>query len=331
MTRRLFLILRLLCAAGLMVWGLRRMHLEDASAFSWSQIHLGWMAAAFAFGGFAVLALAGRWYCFLRVYNLRPRLSEILRLTFFADFFNLYFLGALGADGLRLLLLGRRHRRGAILGSLLMDHIGGLVGAGLIYAVFTRGSGLLPPSVQTAVDILLFAFVFVSFLGLGVLMRPALQHFIGVTRGMKVVTRPLAPMFADRPRHSWLFAGQAVATLGMVSTYAAYWAGACAAGARISLPQMLGVMPIVDLVASLPITISGLGVRENLLVELLGRHHDLPATVALPASLLGFAAVGLWGLIGGIWLLLWRRRTNVEVPLTTASPPDHPTAKVAGS
>lgn len=314
--RRLFLILRLACAVALMVWVVGKMRLEEAGAFSWSTVKVGWLVAALALGGLAVVGLALRWWVYLRIYDLRPRFGEIMRLTLFADFFNFYFLGALGADGLRLLLLTRRfpQSRGAILGSLLIDHIGGLLGTAMLYAIFTHGAGVVPQGMETTLDLLLLAVVIVSFLGTGVLMEPRVQQFIGTTRGMTMITGPLTPMFASaKRRRLWFTLGLVVSMFSMPCGYLAYWAAARAVDCDVSAPQMLGVMPLVDAVASLPITVSGLGVRENLLVELLGRQQGIGITKALAASLLGFAAIGLWGLIGGVWLMLWRRRTGAAL------------------
>ena len=72
-------------------------------------------------------------------------------------------------------------------------------------------------------------------------------------------------------------------------------------------------MPVVDVVAALPLTVSGLGVRENLFVELLGAKLTIGMQGALMVSLLGFAANGLWGLIGGVWLALHRWRSGMEI------------------
>ncbi|MEQ1752292.1 MAG: lysylphosphatidylglycerol synthase domain-containing protein, partial [Prosthecobacter sp.] len=133
--RPLFHLLRLLCAVGLLWWVMRRLRMEEIAAFEWSAVDLRWLLLAFVLGGLSLLGWAGRWWWFLRVYGVQARFGELLRLTMFADFFNLYFLGPLGADGVRLLHLARffPERRGAIVGSLLLDHIGGLFGGMALY------------------------------------------------------------------------------------------------------------------------------------------------------------------------------------------------------
>lgn len=308
-TRHLFILLRAALAVGLMLWVLRKLRQEGAAELSWSAIDPAWLALAFLLGGLSVLGWAGRWWWFLRVYGVKARYGELLRLTLFADFFNLYFLGPIGADGIRLLLLSRTfpERRGAIVGSLVLDHIGGLFGGVILYGLFSRQAGL-PEGVLASADIALLAFTGLSFLGLGVIMEPWLQRVFGRIPGLRGLSAKAAPIYAGTFRHPWLFSGFAVSALGTASAYAAYWAAAHALGTHVPLPSLLGLMPVVDAIASLPITLSGLGVREGLLVEWLGGQAGIGKANALAASLLGFAALGLWGLIGGLWLAFWRRR-----------------------
>ena len=307
--RRVFLTLRIGLALALLIWVWTRLDAHQLQALSWSAMNLRWLLLAFALGGISVLGWAGRWWWFLRVYEVRARYPELLRLTLFADFFNLYFLGPIGADGIRLLLLSRRfpERRGAILGSLLLDHVGGFFGGMLLYLFFAKHSGLSEGVLKTA-DLSLWFFGLATFLGLGVIMEPPIQRLFQHIPGLRWISQRAASIYAGTFRHPWLFSGFAISTLGTACAYAAYWAAAHALGAHVSLPQMLGLMPVVDLIASLPVTISGIGVREGLLVEWLGHQPHWDAAHALAVSLLGFAALGLWGLIGGVWLAFWKKK-----------------------
>ena len=314
--RYLFLALRLVIAVALLGWVWRRLQEQGAGEVSWNGADSGWILAAFGLGGASVLGWAARWWWFLRVYGLRARFSELLRLTLFADFFNLYFLGPLGADGIRLLLLSRTfpERRGAIVGSLILDHFGGLIGGAILYLLFSRQIAL-PETVQNAADIGLIIFVGISFLGVGVLMESWVQRIVAKIPGLKKLAAKFSVLYAPPMRQPWLLAGCLVSSLGTACAYAAYWAAARALGADVTLTGMFGLMPLVDVIASLPVTISGIGIREGLLVEWLGNQEGIGAAKALAISLLGFAALGLWGLIGGLWLAAWRRK---DPPHTTA-------------
>jgi hypothetical protein len=313
--RLFFRLFRIALALGLLAWVLRRLQWEEIARFDWAAISFGWLGIAFLFGGLSLLGWAGRWWRFVRVYGLHVPFRELLRLTMFADFFNLYFLGPLGADGVRLLHLTRNYpgQRGAIVGSLVLDHVGGLFGGFVLYACFAGGS-VLPVAITSVADEVLPWVALVTFLGLGVIMEPPVQRLFGKIPGLRRIAARMSPLFAGTFRHPWLFSGFAVSTLSTASAFAAYWAAARAVGADLGLPQMLGLMPAVDLVASMPISVSGLGVREGLLVEWLGNQTGCGPVRALSASLLGFAAIGLWGLIGGLWLLFSKRHEAVVTP-----------------
>lgn len=309
--RPLFHLLRLVCAIGLLWWVMHRLRLDEIAAFEWSAVDLRWLLLAFGLGGLSLLGWAGRWWWFLRVYGVRARFSELLRLTLFADFFNLYFFGPLGADGIRLLGLIRSFpdRRGAIVGSLLLDHVGGLFGGMALYWAFSR-NGALPASIVAVADKAVPLLVGLTFLGLGVIMEPALQRLISRLPGLRRLSAWMSPVYAGTFRHPWLFSGFAVSAVSTACAFAAFWAAARSIAVPVSLTQMLGLMPAVDLVASLPVSVSGLGVRESLIVEWLGSQPDCGPVRALAASLLGFAAIGVWGLVGGLWMLVWRRETR---------------------
>ncbi|MBV6501020.1 MAG: hypothetical protein CJBNEKGG_03515 [Prosthecobacter sp.] len=315
MARRLFHLLRLACAALLLGWVLHRLRWEEVVKFDWRKVDIRWLGVSLLLGGLSLLGWAGRWWWFLRVYDLRVPFRELLRLTLFADFFNLYFLGPLGADGVRLLHLSRRlpGQRGAVIGSLVLDHVGGLFGGIALYALFSR-SGVLPPGWVSIIDpVLVPAFVF-TVLGLGVIMEPPIQRLFARLPGLRRVVGWMSPLFAGTFRHPWLFSGFALSCLSTACAFGAFWASALAVALPVDLPLMLGLMPAVDFVASLPVSVSGLGVREGLLLKLLEARPGCDPVDVLAASLLGFAAIGLWGLAGGLWLVLGHGRGGEATP-----------------
>lgn len=325
MTRRhLFLLLRVLLGLSLLVWGIRRVDWSPAAALDWSALNSPLLLAAIAAGGMSVLGWALRWHLFLRMAGVHPRFGETLRLTLFADFFNLYFLGPLGADGIRLLLLARRFpdKKAAIGISILLDHISGLFGAAILYFLFTRhqaewlagDEAFIPKAALLTTDWALGVFGIITFMGVGFANHLWLQDAFAKLPGLGWITRVMRH-FAFIREHRFLLAGvQLVSLVTLLFNYAAYWAAGAASGCYVPPARLLAIMPMVDVITSLPITISGIGLRENLFIELLGRHFAFGTQGALTLSLLGFAAVGVWGLVGGIWLALHRRRTGLHIP-----------------
>ena len=72
-------------------------------------------------------------------------------------------------------------------------------------------------------------------------------------------------------------------------------------GLPISPTVLFVIVPIVICISALPITPSGLGVRENLYVIMLAAPAiNIAATQALSLSLLAYAGSLFWSLVGGV-------------------------------
>lgn len=73
------------------------------------------------------------------------------------------------------------------------------------------------------------------------------------------------------------------------------------------------VVPMIICISALPITPSGLGVRENLFVWMLAVPEiNVPATSALSLSLLAYAGSLFWSLVGGAVYLGLKERQHLE-------------------
>jgi uncharacterized membrane protein YbhN (UPF0104 family) len=84
-------------------------------------------------------------------------------------------------------------------------------------------------------------------------------------------------------------------------------------GVGIPWPIWFVIVPIIICVSAIPITPSGLGIRENLYVlTLAGPGLQVPATDALAVSLLAYFGFLVWSLIGGVVYLLVRERRHLD-------------------
>jgi glycosyltransferase 2 family protein len=94
-------------------------------------------------------------------------------------------------------------------------------------------------------------------------------------------------------------------------------------GLPISPSALFLIVPIIVCVSALPITPSGLGVRENLYVLMLGvKEINVEATAALSLSLLAYAGFLLWSLIGGIVYVTRKSRDHLDEIATAESAPE---------
>jgi hypothetical protein len=70
--------------------------------------------------------------------------------------------------------------------------------------------------------------------------------------------------------------------------------------------DILSVLPVILTIASLPISLSGVGVREQLFQNVLAGLFGTPESVAVMISITGFLMIVFWGLVGGCVYLVYR-------------------------
>jgi uncharacterized membrane protein YbhN (UPF0104 family) len=105
------------------------------------------------------------------------------------------------------------------------------------------------------------------------------------------------------------------------------WALARGLGLDIPTRILFVLVPIIICIAALPITPSGLGVRENLYVWTLSVPAiAVPAAGALSLSLLAFAGFLVWSLIGGLVYVRFRRAHPPAPPLAEPAQARGPSA-----
>jgi hypothetical protein len=88
--------------------------------------------------------------------------------------------------------------------------------------------------------------------------------------------------------------------------------------------DFLAVLPVVDVVTMMPVSVSGLGVRETVLEELLGQVAGVPGDAAVAVSLVGFGFTLFWVVAGGLAVQLGflsaRNPAGPPAPSRRASP-----------
>jgi glycosyltransferase 2 family protein len=216
MTRRhIMLLLRVACAGLLMWWALRRAELADLRDLPLWSLHIGWFTFAMLLGGLSVLGWALRFRVFLKIAGIDLSLWKTIRLTMFADFFNLYFLGPLGADGIRMLLLNQKYpgKKGPIFQAILIDHASGLLGGALLYALCTRpqsawltqGEGMIPKVALFGTDIFLGLFGIMTLGAVAVIIHKTVWDFTDRRRVGRFTLHPLRPFLYLREHKMELF------------------------------------------------------------------------------------------------------------------------------
>jgi glycosyltransferase 2 family protein len=240
-----------------------------------------------------------KWRLTLHISNAQLTFSQAVR-CYFAGLFGTVFLpSVVGGDVVRMGLAFRiqSNRAGVLLGSLvdrLLDTISLAVVAGV-------GVLLLPGALNERhrrAFIMLGIVFALTFAGLLVLLRiTPWQRLPFKIRRLFVKVRRAWRSMASQPQYVLvsLLLGIIIQT-GLLFLSAAI-AGAC--GLHVSFRVWLLVWPLAKLLALVPLTLGGLGIREAGLVALLAPFH-VPATLSVATGLAWESIIICGGLTAGL-------------------------------
>lgn len=289
---------------------------EMASAF----VHADrwWLLAGFLIYGAVELLGALRWHLLLRVQGIVLPPARLVALLFIGVFFNFFIPGGTGGDVVRIFFLLKETpgKLGPALLSVFVDRLTGVLGLSLLAGVlvFARWDWIMstPETSRLAWPALLI--LGSSFAGL---------HFTYiVTRHGWVHRLPAWMPGRDRLAEAALayhlygkawratsaaIAISAVANLGYFIVF--YCAARALKNTGVHLPtfaEILSIMPIVNTIAAMPISLGGIGVREGLFEVFLGKLCGVSGAVAVTISSLGYLLTLGWGVVGGVIYLFYR-------------------------
>lgn len=344
MKAALIFLLKLALTIGCLWWAFSGVEGEEAVLGHPEKLDAGWLIGGVVLAGISMVFTALRWWIFLRVLQIKLSIARAIELTMIGNLFSLVSVGSLGGDAAKIILLIRDHpgKKLVITMSVLIDHMAGMVTLGLLF-FFVSAQGfneLTSTEVLGAqgANVLKLAwfwigggFAMVAFFF--VCACPPVHrriHAKGRLERWPIMTR--IPEIYDSYRKNWklTFAGLVFSTLLMLTYFASFWCGLRAVGGEATLGSVMIAMPAIDGLSSIPVSIGGIGIRENLFMMLMPALADVSREMARNASLAGFGCNVLWSLLGAVFFLKKRDRISVremkeaevdEVETAKASPP----------
>lgn len=279
-----------------------------------------WLVPAFVCFGLVLVCSAFRWQLLMKVQGIALPWFRVWQLVMIGMFYNLFLPGGTGGDLVKIFYAVREAPRSksAVFLSVVVDRIAGmfaliLVSTGVFLCFFDTLTTLPMVRAFTAAVCAIFGAV----LGL-------------VVVGVVVDRFHLASKIPARmPGHAAI-----IDTARAFSVYAQDWKAVVAA-TLISMPLNLfifggaifaassfqgnpgpaaltSVIPIVNTISALPISLAGIGVREKLFASMLHSLYGTPEDLGVLISITGFAIIVLWGLLGGVVSLLYRAGDGSE-------------------
>ena len=281
------------------------------------------LGLSFLIMGSTLLIGVARWRMVLRVQGLELSYSRAAEISLVAHFFNSFLLGTAGGDVMKAYCAAREthHKKTEAVVTVFVDRVLGLWAMLLFAAIMIAPNFSLfrEPKLRTAAVLIVAmtvaasGFVFLAFRGGVSNAWSGARHWLRRLPKGDWIERSLDSCRKFGQQRGFVARALALSMLlNLLCVLQFYVLARGLPGAGVSFPALCFVVPTVTCISAVPISPSGLGVRENLLVNLLAvSAMGVAATPALSLSLLAFAGSLFWSLVGGLVYALFKHKHHM--------------------
>lgn len=287
-----------------------------------TSVHPGWFALSLALMGLTLLLGVIRWRMVLRVQGLHLPLGRATEISLVAHCFNSFLLGSTGGDLMKAYYAAREthHKKTEAVTTVFVDRLVGL------WAMLLFSGLMMIPNARVFLEgdrVTKFAalLILAMLVACTVIMMLAFRggvskHWSGarawlrrLPKGEHLERSLDACRLFGRER---FFVTRTLCVSMLLNLVCVIQWQVVGWGLDLALPTrtMLVVVPSVICIAALPVTPSGLGVRENLFVHMLG--NEALATRGLALSLLAYLGFLIWSLVGAVVYLLFKHKHHLS-------------------
>ena len=260
-----------------------------------------------------IILSAWRWQVLLKFKKFGIRFGETLKIYFISLFFNNLLPTTVGGDVMRVAYT-MKERRADALATVLVDRILGFVGlfifalAAVLYLLIKRNeTEFLPFMIIGLLTVIVITYVFFSEKAYA-----RISPIISRLRILKIGERinnlhEAGTDFGNAWGPISLCVAHSViiqATLSIAPFFVLLGMG----NPNVGLVPFLIYVPIINVISMIPVSLNGLGVRENSYVILFSRV-GLDGEVSLAVSLVSFFIIFAFSLVGGLLFIFYRRRS----------------------
>lgn len=211
------------------------------------------------------LLSALKWRILIQGVGIARGLGHVIRAYVFGMFVNVFGLGTVGGDVARAVALKpERGERAAIFATVLADRVQGLA---VLLAVGCFTTGILRPSHFPDYVIYTAYLMLIGIVGFWFAGPFLLLHFFGKLPKINNIATQIGRAFPSQTEP--LVTTTLISFMCHALQIFAFFVIAQELEAPVTLAYLFAVIPMVNTLATLPVSISGIGVRESVLILLL--------------------------------------------------------------
>ena len=322
MKKTLLTALQIAVTIGLLWWVFHDPERRSEMLAAAKLANVWWLGAGILVFFFCTIVATARWKILLAVQDIKMIWLRTWQLFMIGMFFNLFMLGSTGGDVVKMFLTMREasNNKAAALLSVFMDRVIGMLALIFLSVAFLYFRYDLLNHAEgssTLLNLLLWLMAAALLIIVGMFTFSALGwvHYLPQwtpLRGRIVEISAACHMYAKGWRLTiWAFL-VSFPLFGMFFT--TFYCAARAFTDQLGIVDIFSVMPIVAVITAIPISVSGIGLRESLFVSLLA-PFGVTAAVATLISVTGFLINTLGSLAGGLVFLFYRSSTHESINL----------------
>jgi len=271
-----------------------------------------WILAALVLNAVGKTISAYRWQYLLLAQEIKASISTLIGSLLVGHFFNIFLPTTVGGDIVRVYDMQKLSKKGAqSFSTVVVERMMGIFALALFAVIGTLAGVLIGLEVKPFILIVLMLF-FISIASFIILFYPHLTLFfvnrlshIRLYKLAQMITKVNTAFTAIGKQKKVLlvtFIYSAVLQVNVVLHY--YFIGL---SLHLTLPLIYYfiIFPLIIIILMLPISINGIGLRENVHVVLLG-IVGISSQDAIAFSWIVFGIVLLHGLVGGVVYALRR-------------------------
>lgn len=304
MKNKLSFIIKLLVSAGLIIFILYRVNFKEVAAALTSMSLLWYGTALFTWGLFFVFVV-WKWKIILKYQGFSVPYLYLMRLYLTGIFFNNFLPSTIGGDGYRIYKLikySKTNYQSAL--SVLIDRLSGFFALLILALIFAL---VKYKTIEPMILYLVCGINLVFWIGIYILKHEKMYTLLmkilkkfNLTKISELVHEIYDALNKYKTKYYIPVLGFSfLAQLTNISVN--YFIGT-ALGADISIINYVLYFPLIAILATIPITVNGLGLRENLYVSFFMRT-GMRKEVAFALSVGYYILTVISSIAGGIWYM----------------------------
>ncbi len=265
-------------------------------------VNFFYVLLAWIFGQLGIIFSVARWKIVLKYLGSNTRFLKLINIYFVGLFYSLFLPGSISGDLVRAHQIRKNNSFGSVL-SVPTERLLGLIALVIILILDVVFFNRYFTEFFTQLIILTVALLFV----LSIMFNGCvLNFFLRFLLKIKVFSNLLKSNFILSVRKiqlikntKYFYFGIVLSFCFLLSSFLTTYLFAKAVNINIPYIYIMGVFPVIRIATMIPVSISGIGVKESLLVFFLGLIN-ISTESAIIISLLGYLLRLINGGIGGI-------------------------------